>query len=446
VSNALAIASVTRALMDLLNDGLIDNDVSAAVGNVTVSALPPDRVPGGNGAGFTTQLNLFLHQVTTNHGWQNADLPTRDPRGNLVQTPRLALDLHYMLTAYGAAELDSEIILGYAMQILHETPIIGRQALRTALAGTAVNGGLLPPAFQALAASDLADQVELIKVVPEPLSVDDMSKLWTALQTHYRTTTGYRVSVVLIESQRPVRSPLPVLTRGPAIPGTGRDRGVVVQPSLLPPFPTLENLQPANQQIVARLGEVLTLTGHHLDGIQVFVRFVEPRTRAALELPALAGATAARLRVQLPPDPPAGPVAAGSPLDPASWQAGAYNVSARIRRAGQPDRLTNELPLALAPRITAITSVLTAGQVTFTVNCSPPVRDTQTAAFVIDDRELPCEPLGASSNPTLTFVADGFVTGNTHWVRLRVDAVESVLIDRSSSPPHFDPTQQVTIP
>lgn len=446
MSNALAIASVTRALLDLLNNGLIDNDVSAAVGSFSVTALPPDRVPGGNGTAFTTQLNLFLHQVTSNPGWQNADLPTRDARGDLVQTPRLALDLHYVLTAYGAAELDSEILLGYAMQLLHETPIITRAALRTTLAGGAVNGGLLPPAFQALAASDLAEQVELIKVVPEPLSVDDMSKLWTALQTHYRTTTGYRVSVVLIESRRPRRSPLPVLTRGPASPGTGHDRGVVVQPGLLPPFPTLERLQPANRQVAARLGEVLTLTGHHLDGMQVFVRFVEPRTRLALELPAMPGATPTSLGVQLPPDPPAGPVTPGSPLDPASWQAGVYNVAVRVQRAGQPDRLTNELPLALAPRIAVITAVPAAGRVTFTVDCSPPVRNTQTAALVVDDRELPAEPLGAPSNPTLTFVAGGFAGGTTHWVRLRVDGVESVLIDRSSAPPRFDPTQQVTIP
>ncbi len=446
MSNALAIASVTRVLMDLLNDGLLDNDVSAAVGNVNVTALPPDRVPGGNGTAPTTQLNLFLHQVTPNSGWQNADLPTRDARGDLVQTPRLALDLHYVLTSYGAAELDSEILLGYAMQLLHENPIISREALRTTLAGGAVDGALLPPAFQALAASDLADQVELIKVTPEALSVDDMSKLWTALQAHYRTTTAYRVSVVLIDSRRPRRSPLPVLTRGPAIPGTGRDRGVVVQPSLLPPFPTLEGLQPANRQIAARLGEVLALTGHHLDGVQVFGRFVEPRTRRVLELPALAGATPASVRVQLPPDPPAGPVAPGSPLDPANWRAGVYNVSVRVQRAAPPDRLTNELPLAVAPRIVTITPVMAAGTVTFTVTCSPPVLSTQTAALVVDDRELPADPLAAASSATLTFAADGFVSGTTHWIRLRVDGVESVLIDRSSPPPRFDPTQRVTIP
>jgi len=447
MSNALAIASVSRILMDLLNNGLIDHDVTGAVGgNVNVTALPPDRVLGGNGTPPTTQLNLFLHQVTPNLGWQNADLPTRDGRGDLVQTPLLALDLHYLLTAYGAAELDSEILLGYAMQLLHETPIISRDAIRTTLTSPAVDGSLLPPAFEALAASDLAEQVELIKITPEALSVDDMSKLWTALQTHYRTTTAYRVSVVLIESRRPKRSPLPVLTRGPAIPGTGRDRGVVVQPSLLPPFPTLEALEPANRQISARLGELLTLAGHHLDGVQVFARFVEPRTRRALELPALAGATPTRVQAQLPPDPPAGPVPATSPLNPANWQAGVYNTSVRVQRTGQPDRLTNELPLVLAPRIVTITPAPGAGTVTFTVTCSPPVLATQTAALVVDDRELPADPLGAPQSSTVTFSAGGFVSGTTHRVRLRVDGIESVLIDRSTSPPRFDPTQQVTIP
>ena len=63
--------------------------------------------------------------------------------------------------------------------------------------------------------------------------MDDMSKLWTALQTHYRTTVGYMVSVVLIERDAPERTPLPVLSRGPSIRLTGRDAGVFVQPELL---------------------------------------------------------------------------------------------------------------------------------------------------------------------------------------------------------------------
>ena len=43
VSNALAVASVTAVLKDLLNNGVIDHQLSGVVGEVTVSALPPDR-------------------------------------------------------------------------------------------------------------------------------------------------------------------------------------------------------------------------------------------------------------------------------------------------------------------------------------------------------------------------------------------------------------------
>jgi hypothetical protein len=39
MSNALAIASVSFVLVDLLNNGLIDRDISASLGDVIVTAL-----------------------------------------------------------------------------------------------------------------------------------------------------------------------------------------------------------------------------------------------------------------------------------------------------------------------------------------------------------------------------------------------------------------------
>ena len=81
----------------------------------------------------------------------------------------LALNLHYLLTAYGALELHSEILLGYGMQLLHETPVLTRQGVRTALAPptpVASHSGL-PPELQALFTSELAEQVEQITISPE---------------------------------------------------------------------------------------------------------------------------------------------------------------------------------------------------------------------------------------------------------------------------------------
>jgi hypothetical protein len=214
MSTELAIASVTAVLKDLLNNGLIDHDISGAIGgNVTVTALPPDRIDTTS-ANEQSQLNLFLYRVTPNQGWRNVGLPSRDGRGERLTNPPLALDLHYLLTAYGSDELHTDILLGYAMQLLHETPVLGRDLIRKSLAPPSpVGGGGLPAKLQALSTSELAEQVEQIKLVPQALSTEEISKLWSAFQAKYRPTVVYQASVVLIESRKSTRSALPVLKR-----------------------------------------------------------------------------------------------------------------------------------------------------------------------------------------------------------------------------------------
>ena len=212
MSGALAVAAVTAALKDLLNDGLLNHDLSM-VGTFTVTASPPDRITVGNTE--PNQLNLFLYQVTANLGWRNVDLPARDSQGNRLSNPPLALDLHYMLSAYGSQDFNAEILLGYAMQLLHENPVLTRDQIRTSLGAPApVGGSILPPAFGTLAATDLADQVELIKISPVFLSTEDLSKMWTAMQARYRPTMAYLGSVVLIQATDSVQAAPPVLKRG----------------------------------------------------------------------------------------------------------------------------------------------------------------------------------------------------------------------------------------
>lgn len=214
MSTALAIASVTAVLKDLLINGLIDQDLTPSLGDVTVSAIPPDRIDTAE-ASEKSQLNLFLYQVVPNQGWGNVDLPSRDPRGERLSNPPLALNLHYLLTAYGVQEFHAEILLGYGMQLLHETPVLPRAAIRKSLAPptAAAGGGGLPPAMQALFGSELAEQVEQIKICPQTLNTEDISKLWSAFGAKYRPTAAYQASVVLIQSRRSLTSALPVSAR-----------------------------------------------------------------------------------------------------------------------------------------------------------------------------------------------------------------------------------------
>jgi hypothetical protein len=210
VSNALAIASVTAVLKDLLTNWLVDHDARSAIGDVTVTALPPDRIDTTR-PDQTSQLNLFLYQAFPSTSWRSAAIPLR---GRGIEpppdpNPPLALDLHYLLTAFGAEELHSEILLGYGMQFFHETPIMTPAAVRQSLAPPSgrLGGSSFPSPLPLLSASGLADQVELIRLVPQPMSTTDICNLWAAFQSHYRPSATYQASVILIEKTAPLQAP-----------------------------------------------------------------------------------------------------------------------------------------------------------------------------------------------------------------------------------------------
>ena len=102
MSSALGISAVTAVLETLLN-GVYNP--GAGLGTVTVSAVAPDIVQAalGSGAEAHLQVNLFLHQVTLNGAWRNIGLPELGADGSTVlQNRPLALDLHYLLTAYAS--------------------------------------------------------------------------------------------------------------------------------------------------------------------------------------------------------------------------------------------------------------------------------------------------------------------------------------------------------
>jgi hypothetical protein len=210
MSNALAIAAVSAVLRDLLQTGMTsmklgDSLQGSASGDVVVSVGAPDRVTvQGTGAG--SQLNLFLYNVTRNVGWANLGLPSRDSRGDRIDNPVLGVDLYYLLTAYGAVDYDAEVLLGGAMQVLQDTPGLGRDEIRNALG----SGVKLPKNVEFCG---LADQAEGLRITPLPMSTEEIVRLWSAFQSNYRPSVAYQVTVVLMQSALPTRRPLPVRGR-----------------------------------------------------------------------------------------------------------------------------------------------------------------------------------------------------------------------------------------
>jgi hypothetical protein len=62
----------------------------------------------------------------------------------------------------------------------------------------------------AMAATDLAEQIEQIRITPYYPTPEEQSNMWSAMSTGYVPTAYYHVSVVLIESRRPASSGPPV--------------------------------------------------------------------------------------------------------------------------------------------------------------------------------------------------------------------------------------------
>ena len=446
MSNALAIAGVSAVLKDLLDSGLIDHQVTDALGaGVLVSSLAPDVVPI-NGEGTVPRLNLFLHQVTHNAAWRNVELPSRNASGRRASSPPLALDLHYLLTAYGIAELQAEVLLGYGLQLLHENPVLSREAIRTALNPSPVSGALLPSIYQALRSADLAEQVELLKITPTAMNPEEMSRLWSALTAHYRPTAAFQVSVVLIEPQAPAISPLPVLTRGrripPVVPGEPeREEGVIVAPDMVPPYPTLESALVAAHETPSTLqaGDVVTVRGHHLAGSSRFMVMRNDTFKVAHEIPLADGTDEARLDFTVN-------LSAGLPV-------GVYRLELRVLRAGEAEpRTSNPLPVALAPRITFPPIAMTRGVVngvanvlSLSIGCQPEVRAGQKVTLLMDSREAPALPF-TTTPPALDFeFADAPPAGGTPLLRLKVDGIESIVVNRGARPPAFF-NHRITLP
>ena len=183
-------------LKDLLENSLIQQAATTGIGEVIVTTLPPDRVTIG--ADERPQLNLYLYRLTPNTGWRRAGADNDSAQ----QDNLLAMNLHYLLSAYGERDAQAEVLLGTALQCLQQSsPLAGERiqgALSTLASGRAGRGDTT---LAALARTAAQIPWEEIKMTPEFLSLEDLSKLWSSLQAHARLSMAYQVSVIFNASR-----------------------------------------------------------------------------------------------------------------------------------------------------------------------------------------------------------------------------------------------------
>jgi hypothetical protein len=125
------------------------------------------------------------------------------------------------------------------------------------------------------------------------------------------------------------------------------------------------------------------------------------------------------------------------PAAPGELAAGIYELFAQVPWSSAVVN-TNSLPFAIAPNIdTWAPGTLTAGLVHVTVPCVPFLRPGQQVFLIIGDQQAVADAFTAPTNsPSFTFPAlqptNGFVPA-----RLRVDGVDSPIVDMTTTPPSF---------
>ncbi len=186
--DGLVIAWTTAVLGAIVSRRLSGSPLGM-VAEARVSARPPDRLSEAQDAG----INLFMYFAETRA--LAANVPPAHTSPTTAEGETLALDLHYLVSAYGANELDAEALLGMAMQLFYETPALTREAISAVLSAKFAESASNRPVTREI--SSLTERVENVRIVPSTHSIADLARLWVATGASLRPSAAYRVSVIL---------------------------------------------------------------------------------------------------------------------------------------------------------------------------------------------------------------------------------------------------------
>jgi hypothetical protein len=374
-----------------------------------ITAKSPDLIT--TGPDEAPQLNLFMYYASLNPSLRNEGLPSASASGGRLSNPPLALNLHYLISAYGATQYDPEILLAWAMQVFHDTPVLPRQSIQDALTGLLTN---TTTEAQLIGHSTLANQVELIRITPEALTTEEIYRLWTAFKTSYRPTTSYRISVVIIQGTQSFTSNLPV------------QRRTVSALPLTPPI--IDNIIP----VVATAGQLITITGSNFlgdspadtlvsfDSAQGLAPAFTQGNKLQIALPSMLRAGTRLIRVQ-------------------------RNVTFPYSTMSRPGFSSSSAAFQLAPVIQGSSPFAATQGTTFAVRLTPNVGRTQQATLYIGDTAIPLDERPTTdpdSVDTLNFSIPANLAIGTYPVRVEIDGVQSALIPNASG--QFTPQVKVS--
>lgn len=275
MSNFLGIATVTEALRQLA-----EQSAAAAIPGARAKVLrPPSSLASGHPSGEPEVfIGLYLYQVMPNASLRNTAALNRRSDGSTLQVTRTPFDLHYLFTFYGDDNsLEPQRVMGSFLRKIQSQPLLTKDAITSAKS-----------ALGSLAASNLETEPELVKFLLLPLSLEEMSKVWSVFfQANYCVSVAYQASVIFLDGQESPKPSLPVRQRNLYV---RTFRQPVIEQIVSRKTPTGPDL--VNEPVL--VGDYLVLKGKQLAGDVTRVR-----VGGAILTPAVADVTDGQIQFQL---------------------------------------------------------------------------------------------------------------------------------------------------
>jgi len=150
---------------DPMVNTLVNGENGIVFSNPTETARDPAK-----------HVSLWLYRITENEFMKNLPAPA-EPNGRQQRPSPLALDLSYLVTPFTSSGENDQVLLGKTMQVLHDNASV-------------------------YVRDQLNMVVDEVRVVFCRLPLEEVTRIWEALQEPYRLSVCYLVRVIRIDSTK----------------------------------------------------------------------------------------------------------------------------------------------------------------------------------------------------------------------------------------------------
>ena len=187
MSDYTVVAEAGEALVRVLWQEIqVDPQMSALIDSeARISLLSPEELQDEE----SVRLSVYLYRIVEDPYLKNQ--PMQPGAGRRLRIAPLTLDLYYLVAPLVGTPREQHMVLGKVLQVFHDRPILQGPDFGT---------------------GPLAGSGEELRVTLNPVTLEENTRVWTALEMSYRLSVCYVMRVALLESTR-TRLMQPVVAR-----------------------------------------------------------------------------------------------------------------------------------------------------------------------------------------------------------------------------------------